>query len=69
MGIDQKRGDLPINSGPVVHSVHGRLQPVVCQTHQIVADVDNKGAWDRRSLDPLSVLVEHLKTTVHVLPE
>lgn len=49
--------------------MHGRLEAVVGQAHEVVADIDDEGARDGRGLDPLAVAVEHLQAALHVLPQ
>lgn len=52
-----------------MHSVHGRLEAVVGQAHEEVANVDDEGTGDRGGLDPLSVVHQDLEPPDHVLPE
>ena len=49
--------------------MHGRLEPVIAQSHQVITDIHNDGISDRRRLDPLALLIQHLQPTHHVLPE
>lgn len=55
--------------GVVEDAVHGRLEPVVGQPLEKVANVDDERAGDWRHLDPLAVLREDLQAADAVLPE
>lgn len=63
------KDNVPLDGGAVIDSMHGRLHAVVCQTHQVVAYIDDEGVLNGRRLDPLAILVEYLQAAVHVLPE
>lgn len=46
-----------------------RYKAVIGDAHQVISDVENKGAFYRSCIQPLSVSIQNLKATILVLPE
>lgn len=60
---------IPVLGSVIKDPVNSRLEPVIGQTLQKVANVDDKGVGDGRHLDPLPVFCKHLQPADAVLPE